>query len=668
MARAILYSFIGIYAFGVALVLPWTATPGNEPSWQAALGQAVHQHLIFGRDVVFTYGPLGYLAVNAALPASYAAKIIAAIIIAAIVSSLVVFRSVAEGKPWQRVVFAVGSVLIVAIVVQVTTIDILLFFALVLALTPPSLAQKRPNRYLVLALGLFAGAAGLVKFSYCVGSLLAGIAAFAALADTDAVAIYIIGFCLGSAGVYACVTFGFWPWIVPLVVGIAAGTLRRRLGSLALVVAATSAAVPAVFTPYARFFIESWREASEYSAGMAADGSARDLIAGLFIVAVVIGLAIWERAALGLARILVIVLMLGLAFKEGFVRQDTGHLVVFLLAAGLLAAVVLLAARLRYTAAIALLVVAFTIFASVRLLEGVAQSNVLARTFPSSVAQNIGGALSTVLNWHSRELAFDNGYRAALAPDSLPPSVVAQLRPYPIDLVGSETNVIFANGLQWKPEPVFQPRNAYAPALDLIDRASLQTPAARRELVAYTSVDNRYPLSDQPFTYDELLCRRVLVPGITQPVTTSSGNDAFVALQPSAQRCSNERIADAGSVAFGEPITVAAPHGNITFLIADFHYTLLGLLFKTFYHVPPINMNVDYGDGDNASLRIIPAVARDGMLIDPVPKDVRSLRSLLAGNPVDRVRAVTFSAEVPACFIDDIGYRVTTVKYAKPPG
>ncbi|HEV7400581.1 MAG TPA: hypothetical protein VGN84_09975 [Solirubrobacterales bacterium] len=40
-----------------------TPSPGLDPSWGAGLQMAAHDGLVFGREVVFTYGPLGFLSV-----------------------------------------------------------------------------------------------------------------------------------------------------------------------------------------------------------------------------------------------------------------------------------------------------------------------------------------------------------------------------------------------------------------------------------------------------------------------------------------------------------------------------------------------------------------------------------------------------------------------------
>ncbi|HEX5431447.1 MAG TPA: hypothetical protein VFW83_05745, partial [Bryobacteraceae bacterium] len=62
----------GEFYFTSALVLLWLLgfyvlpgpaplAPGLDPSWQAALTEAFLHHLQFGKDIVFTHGPWGFL-------------------------------------------------------------------------------------------------------------------------------------------------------------------------------------------------------------------------------------------------------------------------------------------------------------------------------------------------------------------------------------------------------------------------------------------------------------------------------------------------------------------------------------------------------------------------------------------------------------------------------
>src|SRR5919112_2457991 len=56
-----------LWATGIVVfVLSWPvasidAEAGLDPSWQIGLHQAVHQGLDFGPEMLFTYGPLGFL-------------------------------------------------------------------------------------------------------------------------------------------------------------------------------------------------------------------------------------------------------------------------------------------------------------------------------------------------------------------------------------------------------------------------------------------------------------------------------------------------------------------------------------------------------------------------------------------------------------------------------
>ena len=58
------FSF-GIFALSMLLFLPTTifrdTATGLDPSWMIGINLARSNHLVFGKDIVFTYGPLGYL-------------------------------------------------------------------------------------------------------------------------------------------------------------------------------------------------------------------------------------------------------------------------------------------------------------------------------------------------------------------------------------------------------------------------------------------------------------------------------------------------------------------------------------------------------------------------------------------------------------------------------
>lgn len=63
IANKLYIIFFGLLT--IAYVMPlsiWIPAIGLDPSWRMALGWAVQHHIQFGKDFIWTYGPLGFLA------------------------------------------------------------------------------------------------------------------------------------------------------------------------------------------------------------------------------------------------------------------------------------------------------------------------------------------------------------------------------------------------------------------------------------------------------------------------------------------------------------------------------------------------------------------------------------------------------------------------------
>jgi hypothetical protein len=60
-----------IYSWLAFLPLPQPNVVGLDPSWAYAISRAAADGLIFGKDIIFTYGPLGYLVAGATLKQNF---------------------------------------------------------------------------------------------------------------------------------------------------------------------------------------------------------------------------------------------------------------------------------------------------------------------------------------------------------------------------------------------------------------------------------------------------------------------------------------------------------------------------------------------------------------------------------------------------------------------
>jgi hypothetical protein len=68
-----LKEFIWLILFFLLLLpssLVWQVQPGTDNSWQMGLSLAIQKKLSFGKDFIYTYGPLGFLSANYAIVAS----------------------------------------------------------------------------------------------------------------------------------------------------------------------------------------------------------------------------------------------------------------------------------------------------------------------------------------------------------------------------------------------------------------------------------------------------------------------------------------------------------------------------------------------------------------------------------------------------------------------
>ncbi|GCL40117.1 hypothetical protein SR1949_52510 [Sphaerospermopsis reniformis] len=59
------------YCFIIFLPLPYGINIGLDPSWQYAISYASSEKLTYGKDIIFTYGPLGYLIHGAVIDTNF---------------------------------------------------------------------------------------------------------------------------------------------------------------------------------------------------------------------------------------------------------------------------------------------------------------------------------------------------------------------------------------------------------------------------------------------------------------------------------------------------------------------------------------------------------------------------------------------------------------------
>jgi len=567
----------------LGVFVPWTATlPSFEldASWCMVLHWAQVHHLDFGNQIVFTYGPWGFMVVNDE-PANtpYVAGGWALLGAGFFAGIFQLSRRLTRGRwlglAWMAAVTALAGSL------QWQGEDILLFCPSWVLLILHFHADRRPLTGSKVLLILAAALASLVKIS--------------ALAMALPMAAAITADLIFRRRV---------PWLAVIYVGavlaswLAAG---QRLDS---------------FPAYLR---HGWNIASGYGQGEslwtateAGDVFWFALAAGGVLAAAALG----GRSRLSAGALALVLLLL---FKTGYVRHDA-HEVIATTGLGVLA--------LLYGAG---LWAALRHWAAKALLAGV-----------------VAGCLCLV--WHSDKLRTSVGLcqhllRELKALKSTPEATAQwalgdanedrqslrrlwQRTPLPrpsgsVDSYSWHQNLLLADGLDYRPRPVFQSYLTYTPELARLNAQFLDSPQAPQNILLHIEpIDQHYPAQEDALSWPLLLSRyEVKDAGGLWLVLRRAERARGVCIVPLEQTTAH----------LGDWVSAAA-WPDALWATLDLKLTALGEVLGAVYKPPRVMLDIQTRSGRTETFRLIPAVARGGFLLSPLVADDRSFAMLYSSN------------------------------------
>jgi hypothetical protein len=531
---------------------------GIDPSWQAALNMGAYHGLDWGRDLVWTSGPLGYLKTpllfygrtfEAAMVYSLAIRVAtAAVLIVAI----------------RRTLPAAVAVVVAWLTMSFLTEDPALVLAVVVALLLLERAPAGRNGLLLVAgLGAWAAFETLGKLS--IGAVILVVLAVGVGAPREDRARRLAAFAGGAmAGL--------------VVLWLARG---QSLGAL---------------PDYIRY---SFSVVFGYSGAMGAEDQAAGwhYWAALGIALVALLGAAWRRAdRLRAAAVAIVAIFLFGEFKEAFVRHDDAHVLYFFTAA-LCVVPALGWGRRRWIAA-----VVATVLVAVPVIAVMDGAGAVA---PGDSWSALRGQVRQMADRKRRNdgiAAVRSGLAGLYAVD---PKLLSLVAGRPTHVLPYEASVAWAYQLDWRPLPVFQDYQAYTSTLDDLnaDRLAGRDGPERILRRVESTVDGRFTRFDPPREYVELFCnfRQLGAAG------------AWQVLGRIPDRCGAQRpLGPVRKVAWGESVKApAAPAGSAVVAYVDGLAPgglerLRGLLLR------PVNRYVDVA---GARYRLVPAVASDGLLV-----------------------------------------------------
>lgn len=570
---------IGAHRFAIVLVallawLSWPvasllAAPTLDNSWAVGLSLAISRSLAFGRQVVFTYGPLGFITEPRALSGGILlAGFVGAAILALTLSALVLRALRARLPLIPAALVALGGLLIVA-APGVSYVDDIGFAACALALGAPRERSAAAARRLALLGGVLAGLAFLVKFNDGLAvSLMVGVSLLGLPGTRRTIPIAVGAFV--SSVVLAWLALGQPPGALPDYVRTGIAISRGYVDSMGYDLMGTNG---------------KWEV-------LVVVGSALALAAGGWVS--LAGFPRRQRAALAVAVLLVHYFVA----REMFVRYDGGHAATL----SLLIVVPLVIPWRRESLRVAFATTASLAVAAVAVLG-------LAGTTPGSIFDPFGRAgtlvdqLGTVFSPAS---AIAQGRAAIEAYDNVPPAIVDALSGQCVDVDPVEIAVIWAYPQwRWCPVGVMQSYAAYTPSLDRLDAAGFANARTGPNRVLRESgvqIDGRNPAWESPAAMLSLLCNFKEI----------DRGGSWQALARVPDRCGRPRVLGTLHSPHGDSVTIPPTPPRMV-LVAEVHGLQIyrGERLETLFgraHTRLLVLN------DAVTYRVVPDTLGDGLI------------------------------------------------------
>jgi hypothetical protein len=704
---------IAVYCFIAFLPLPTAIKVGLDPSWQYAISRAAADGLIFGRDIIFTVGPFGYLINGAPLEENLFFITVFRVVVHLALFIIAIIKIVRLETNIQKLSFSLSLFIAYWIGMSssyqnyfnFTDYQILFIFLIILSFDS---FLKKSLRWWSLGLGAFAGFCLLTKFTLGIstlGSLILFLSACLYKGIKSKLGVINSIFAIINS-LLAAISVSF----VLLAPAYSLTNLSKVLISLA--VSGTAAAftwliqqrinhrnnyqpegkainnnrlsnLPVKLVPWIVLYLvycfclftiiansfPSWTDylktslevSSGYSSAMSIVASPKELglaISVLVVISIlIIMIAIQDSIELSVA----LLFTLALAFKHGFVRQDI-HILLFAACTPIISAICLSKSRIFRFQKIACLINLYVLLIALIFLQIKMGGLINSRVDPRIVVSN----LSYLSDFNSLQSSVKAKSAANLSKVKLPEDVLIFVKDKTIDIIPWELSLVEANKLNWKPTPNLQSYAAYTTALDNINLESfLKEP---REYIFYnfSSIDRRHPFFDQPKTFFYVFCNYKLSSDIPEFINTSSLKNLMILEKRKSSICSASTMGKSSSIPWNTSQLIEASDRLITRAKVKFNYSPFGKIYKTLFRSPPVMMKVTYINGIRNSYRIIPDNSDNGVIVSHLPKDDSEAMSFFRGQLPAQVKSFSFSTSNSLLYAPNIEMTFSSYKLLEP--
>ena len=574
-----IYSIVWIVPFS-----PYFPNKGLDPSWATVIEHSLLNQLTFGEDIIFTYGPLGFLATKQFQQNLYPIALLYWLL-AAITISFLLFNYLRSGN---YLITTITYLLFILATSLNPNIQILIL-PLVLALLETNTFKPRPN-YITSLLIILCGIACLIK----------GTVIFLTLP------IFIM------LDIRDLVRKKYWP--------------RRILLLFGTIIAALFISGQPL-SKMGTFFVSILEISKGYSSAMQAIGPLNQIIAFLGL-AMILGLIMlihitrkkinWDDSIAFLS----ILLFLFLAFKQGFVRHD-GHATTsggaILIAASLLVMYLYAKRTFKSLKVISLIVTASSLAFCLYII------NFYWHLYPQKLLKDKFISQPKIALQQTKGFVFKNKLNALKKRRLDTISSIAEEHPLPhlegsVDIFPWDQAIVLANSLNYNPRPIFQSYSVYTPTLIKKNIQHLTSSKAADYLFFdIKTIDNRYPTLDDGALWPTIW-------RYYDPIDQAS-DFLILSRRSSPREVSIDEIAEGSSI-IGQHIAVPESDKPV-WVKVKMPISPLGKLRAFVFRQSMLKIEVTFDNGTKQLKRFVPTMTSEGFLLSPYIVEEKEFAALL---------------------------------------
>jgi hypothetical protein len=663
-----------IYLFFAFLPIPRPIGTGLDPSWKYGISQLAANNVIFGKDIIFTYGSFGYLVRGAVLEQNFWDIFLFKILIHLILFTVAIWRILKSRHSLEKLAIAISLSFpyFISDFYEALQTEYQTLYIIIILLSFREIWQGKQAHYWAVGIGAVGGfllhskvsmglQASVSLFIFFSIQVLLGLRNrigvrknLLLLLDSQ-LATATTAFLFLQVG-----NFGNWLTVIltlvaSVVIGVAVIpkilTAHPRLQQISqftprLLYGISLAVIILLSQPSLLDYLNGYSHITAgYSGGMSYVGSSTELtlvfleLLGLFWLLLLVAQS--GNPSFSVAMILLTLL----TFKHGFVRQGA-HGLRFIFSMPLIFALCTLQIRPGFWKKFAYSLHLYSLVLC--LVFHNYYTNLFADYYPTNLVRPLAPAIvAKHFNdfWNPTSLKADLLAQSAenLQDVILPAPVREVIADASVDIIPRETSMVAANGLNWQPRPVFQSQAAYTPYLDNANRDSLANSPRDFLLYNFHTVDGRHPFFDAPATAVYYTCHYGISPQVPELVQLPVLPNLMV-LEPLAEsRCGEERERRELSVVWDDFAQITAEDGEMVRASIEIEHSFWGRLAKSLFRVPPVMMTVRDMSGEERTYRILVANAENGVWLSHLPRHDGEAFAFFQGQLPPRTYSFKFS-------------------------